>query len=173
MEHFTCRFLLDMAAVGNAVKYSITKLSSWSPQTIFIRHRYYAEKVARGPVIRRYGYEENILQKGFLPRDPKATRVKPMPLYVPKDSWVDRRALFGQNDYIDILGNDKVHPTRILYNMPRWLRGVGGHEFQIMLRKQKMLGQTTYPLARPTKWYQLSKRIRWLHKYLNNKTRTW
>lgn len=160
-------------SVGNLIKYSLIKSSAWSPQAIFVRHRYYAEKVAQGPVPRRYGYKEKILQHGLLPRDPKATRIVQIPLYRPKDSWAPHRALFGQNDYIDILGNDKVHPTRILYNLPRWLRGVGGHEFQIMLRKRKVLGQTAYPLARPTKWYQLSKRIRWLHKYLNNKTRTW
>lgn len=146
-------------------------ITPWTPQVTAVRYRYHADKLARGHVPRRYGYEESIIQEGMLPRIKDA---KPLciPKYRPKDAWNEKRALFGQNDYIDILGNERLHPTRILYNMPRWLRGVGGHEFQVMLRKHNMLANTKYPLARPTKWNDLRKRIKYLYDFLNRKTKT-
>lgn len=143
------------------------------PLKQFVRHRYWKDQQGAKPLYeRRFGYTEKILQKGLLPREEGASKIPSLPLYKPKDAWTEKRALFGQNDYIDILGSDQIHPTRILYNLPFWLRGQHGNEFQNLLRKRKLLINGAMPIEKPTAWRQMNHRLHKLYDKLNRKTRT-
>ncbi|CAL1277975.1 unnamed protein product [Larinioides sclopetarius] len=112
--------------------------------------------------------------KDILPRIPEKHKnlkkaLSFLPEYKPYKPWSDKRKYFGQNDYIDILGDGSIHPVNLLTNMPPWLRGFRGNEFQMLLRKQ--IHYSHWRWSKPTKWQHLNKRIMWLYRYLNRKTK--
>lgn len=76
----------------------------WHPQVNIKRFRWWKEQ-RQTPLVRRHGYEDKVKTVGLLPRSKDADRITSMPIYRPKDSWSEKRTLYGQNDYIDILGS--------------------------------------------------------------------
>ncbi|XP_002407212.3 39S ribosomal protein L51, mitochondrial [Ixodes scapularis] len=125
----------------------------------------------RRSYLRRYGYENPLMEPGLLPRLPKLKRkLKSQPVYAPKDAWCERRALFGQNDYIDILGSGALKPIHIMQNVPQWLRGFQGNEYQMLLRRRRV--NQEWKETRPTRYRNMAKRIRYLYKVLNHKTKS-
>ncbi|XP_045105298.1 39S ribosomal protein L51, mitochondrial-like [Portunus trituberculatus] len=141
----------------------------WAPLVTSVRHRYHWQKMEKGPLLRNYGEKEPLHNKGLLPHMEHHKRL-PIPLFRPKNNWAEKRALFGQNDYIDILGPGNLHPTKTAYSVPAWLRGFKGNEYQMLLRKKKMFGRQM-GIYRPTKRREMEKRIVWLYKFLNFKTK--
>ncbi|XP_067658148.1 large ribosomal subunit protein mL51-like [Haliotis asinina] len=118
----------------------------------------------RNPGPRRYGYVPKMFAGGVLPR--YGRKPLPIPTYKQPDNWSTKKALFGQNDYIDILGSGHVHPVDLMRG-PEWLIGFNGNELQRLTRRLRFQGnklRTYYP----TKYFQIRKRISFLYKKYNN-----
>jgi len=157
--------------VGQDIK-AVTSYQSktWTPLVTSVRHRYHADRRKDGPLVRNYVEKRVEIQtSGMLPHVAHGKRL-PVPLYKPKNVWSERRALFGQNDYIDILGDGALRPTDVSYSVAPWMRGFKGNEFQMLLRKRKLF-QRTMSQTRPTKMREMNKRIKYLYRYLNQKTK--
>lgn len=107
---------------------------------------------------------------GLFPRIPNDPG--PLPRMVhenPMDEWNENEALFGQNDYIDILGDGSIHPARLMTNMPWWLRGFRGNELQMINRQR--YGKRHFYETRPAEWDRMKKRADHLYNWINKKKR--
>jgi hypothetical protein len=85
--------------------------------------RWHADQVANRP-LRRFGFKDNVKMSGALPRiSDDAPRITSMKAFTPYNPWAPKRALAGQNDYIDILGKDPdaIKPHEIHYHVPRYV----------------------------------------------------
>jgi len=108
----------------------------------------------------RWGYEDRVKQSGALPRiSNDSERWDHREVYAPENPWAQKRALFGQNDYIDILGEDPdaFRPSEVNYEQPEWLREVNEKQtgYQRLLMKKKLLEETDYPETNPKSWEEL------------------
>jgi len=135
-----------------------------------VRYRYFEDK----PRIlqRRWGNKipDKVDIRGTLPRVPSG-KALPVPPYVPSKVWCERKALFGQNDYIDILGDDEnIHPVKFAYGVPGWLRGFKGHEYHMLLRKRNVFG-ANIRASSPRTQHFMKKRLKYLYRRLNYKTK--
>lgn len=82
-----------------------------------------------------------------------------------RNEWHRTEAIFGQNDYIDILGDGTIHPSRLLTNVPHWLRGFRGNELQRINRKR--IAIANMQKTKPRRWADMHRRADYLYKYLN------
>lgn len=112
----------------------------------------------------RYGYKDKVKQSGAMPRlDEDAEKIDSMPIYTPENPYAPKRALWGQNDYIDILGDnpDALKPHEVHYHMPKYLRGLDGYgnDYQQALKIKAHLAETATAEVKPRDWDFLTKRI--------------
>ena len=123
--------------------------------------------------MKRVGFVDKVKQEGPLPRlkDDSKAIVQKGP-YKATNNWAEHRALHGQNDYIDILGelttssslspifyilclgNDEIHPKNIMYHVPKYLRGIHKKDkyFQMMIKRRDFYAKTPFPKQYPSKW---------------------
>ncbi|CAF3967869.1 unnamed protein product [Rotaria sp. Silwood2] len=122
-----------------------------------------------GEYVKGYGHEPKYYQGGYLPR---AVHLKDPPSYLPPfidpQEWTLEAATFGQNDYIDILGDENVEHWQLVRNAPFWLRGFQGNELQHLLRRLKFQGKHLEE-NQPQRYSDLITRIRYLMFKINFK----
>ena len=91
----------------------------------------------------------------------------PMPIFKDKKPWSEKKATFGQNDYIDILGDGSINPVDLI-NGPKWLVGFRGNELQRLSRQLKIEGRDI-KARNPNKFHEINKRIKYLMWRYNHK----
>lgn len=120
--------------------------------------------------IRRF-YEYKYHRGGVLPRPEGKWEDTPLPMpewsHAKMDNWTKKKALFGQNDYIDILGDGTVHPWQLI-RAPIWLKGYGGNELQRTARQLAMQGRFLREML-PSKYHTLTKNLNYQYKKLNRR----
>lgn len=124
----------------------------------------------RGERPKRWGYEAHHHTRGLLPRlKIKESRLPTMPISIKEDAWSPRLATRGQNDFIRILGDEKIQQHDLLTHIPDWLRGYRGtnREYGVLMRKRKEFAHWKY--SKPLKWLHLEQRIKFLYRFINNK----
>lgn len=119
--------------------------------------------------IAKYGYDDKTKMSGALPRiaEDEEKRWDHREVFTPENPWAQKRALFGQNDYIDILGEDPdaFRPSEVNYEQPEWLREVtvNATPYQRLLMQKKLLEETEYPTTQPKSWKELNAMIHRMH----------
>ncbi|XP_077998011.1 large ribosomal subunit protein mL51-like [Glandiceps talaboti] len=79
------------------------------------------------------------------------------------DRWDEEHALFGENDFKDILGDGSYKLKKNVKVGPYWLRGWKGNEYERLIRKRKFDGPSLGPIAAK----DLCKRINYLFRKMN------
>ena len=119
-----------------------------------VRFRWFKDTVENRKV-KRYGYKDPVKHEGPLPRlKDDSAPLRQVAGYKPKNSWAEHRALAGQNDYIDILGSEEIHPKHIMYHVPKYMKGMHKRDnhFQMQIKRKAMLENTPFPKAFPARW---------------------
>ena len=83
-----------------------------------------------------------------------------MPAFKDKKNWSFKKSTFGQNDYIDILGEGDICPVDLIRGPP-WLIGFKGNELQRIQRQLKFKGKELQT-KNITKFQEINKRIKYL-----------
>lgn len=114
------------------------------------------------------GYRAEYYKGGPKPRfndDEKKHMEKYMTLNAPFDEWDPKAAVFGQNDYIDILGDGNLSIRELNVDAPAYLRGWEfkgdkWEEKQFHHIMRRLHFEEDYLLnLRPTKWWQMRKEL--------------
>jgi len=137
-----------------------------------VRWRWHKDKL-ENRVINRYGYVDKVKQQGPLPRLKNDSDRINLPIYTPKNNWAEHRALAGQNDYIDILGSEDIHPKDIMYHVPQYMKDshIKERHAQMALRRKQRLEHTPFPKTYPKKWVdwcrQINADLKWMNKHID------
>jgi len=155
--------------IPGATAWSVARVvtTELMPRSNFVTsppHLRWTKDLQKESRIFRWGYEDKVKQSGALPRisnDEERWDVRDV--YAPENPWALKRAIFGQNDYIDILGEDQdmFRPSELNYEQPEWLREVpsASKPYQRLLMKKKLLQETDYPETHPKTWQELCAKV--------------
>jgi len=116
----------------------------------------------------RFGYEDKLKMSGTLPRiGNDYARVPSKKIFKPQNPFAPSNALYGQNDYFDILGDDQSHVTQTHYHIPKYLRGLDHHKhhYKLLIKQRQELGTGGMPEVLPMRW------DRWDRNHQRYKTR--